>query len=126
MSESNVPANPTPVMPAPRRAQKPRRRRSRFWRGVKKLVKTVVILAVLGVAGLFGLSLAAFFCAAYLCSLTSLGEPFLAPVAPYRPHNPDILLRLPIFRQRRRLFVADPAYSRAAARRVRTWRRGRR
>ena len=78
------------------------------------------------VAGLFGLSLAAFFCAAYLCSLTSLGEPFLAPVAPYRPHNPDILLRLPIFRQRRRLFVADPAYSRTAARRVRTWRRGRR
>ena len=55
MSESNVPANPTPVMPAPRRAQKPRRRRSRFWRGVKKLVKTVVILAVLVVAGLFGL-----------------------------------------------------------------------
>ena len=42
-------------MPAPRRAQKPRRRRSRFWRGVKKLVKTVVILAVLVVAGLFGL-----------------------------------------------------------------------
>lgn len=55
MSESNVPANPTPVMPAPRRAQKPRRKRSRFWRGVKKLVKTVVILAVLVVAGLFGL-----------------------------------------------------------------------
>ena len=55
MSESNVPAKSTPVVPAPRIARKPRRRRSRFWRGVKKLVKTVVILAVLVVAGLFGL-----------------------------------------------------------------------
>ena len=67
-------------------------------------------------AGLFGLSLAAFFCTTYMCGMKSLGQPFLAPMAPYRPHNPDILLRLPLYCQRYRLFTATPAARRAAAR----------
>lgn len=75
------------------------------------------------VAGLFGLSLCAFFCTAYLCGLTSLGQPFLAPIAPYRPHNPDIVLRLPLFAQRRRLFLADPAGEQLARGKIRGWKR---
>ena len=38
--------------------------------------------------------------------LRSLGAPFMAPVAPFRPHNPDILLRLPMWMQKRLLFLA--------------------
>ena len=74
-------------------------------------------------AGLFGLSLAAFFCTTYMCGMKSLGQPFLAPMAPYRPHNPDILLRLPLYCQRYRLFAATPAARRAAGKRVRGWKR---
>ena len=74
-------------------------------------------------AGLFGLSLAAFFCTTYMCGMKSLGQPFLAPMAPYRPHNPDILLRLPLYCQRYRLFTATPAARRAAGKRVRGWKR---
>lgn len=76
------------------------------------------------VAGLFGLSLAALFCMTYICGLTSLGEPFMAPIAPYRPHNPDILLRMPLYKQNKRLFIADPAYSHTSKGRVRGWKRG--
>ena len=35
------------------------------------------------------------------------GIPFLAPVAPWRPHNPDIIARLPIWLQRRLNFYAE-------------------
>lgn len=41
-----------------------------------------------------------------LGSLRSLDVPFMAPVAPVRPHNPDILLRLPVWMQKRLLFLA--------------------
>lgn len=75
------------------------------------------------VAGLFGLSLCAFYGAVYLCSLTSLGEPFLAPVAPYRPHNPDIVLRLPLFMQKHRLFTAQPDRTQRSKGDMRGWKR---
>ncbi len=45
--------------------------------------------------GLYGICVAAFCIVTALCATKSLGKPFLAPVAPPRPHNPDILLRLP-------------------------------
>ena len=68
------------------------------------------------VAGLFGLSLCAFYGAVYLCSLTSL-------VAPYRPHNPDIVLRLPLFMQKHRLFTAQPDRTQRSKGDMRGWKR---
>lgn len=91
--------------------------------GVRML--RLIFMFAAAVAGLFGLSLCAFYCAMYLCSLTSLGEPFLAPVAPFRPHNPDIVLRLPLFMQRRRLFTARPERSSRIEGDMRSWKRRR-
>ena len=52
--------------------------------------------------GLYGICLAAFCVLNGICAMTSLGLPYTAPIAPPRPHNPDILLRLPTWLQQRR------------------------
>jgi len=57
--------------------------------------------------GLYGICLAGFCISVRLCSLKSLGVSYVAPVAPYRRHNPDILLRLPIWLQKRLMFYAQ-------------------
>ena len=41
-----------------------------------------------------------------LCSLTSLGSPFAAPLSPRRAHNPDGVARLPIWLQRWRTWLS--------------------
>lgn len=56
--------------------------------------------------GLYGIVLVSFLYLCALCSITSFGEPFIAPVAPWRPHNPDLLLRLPLWMQKRLTFYA--------------------
>ena len=53
--------------------------------------------------GLYGICIAGFCIAVSVCGLRSLGVPYTEPVAPPRPHNPDILLRLPSWLQRRPL-----------------------
>ena len=58
--------------------------------------------------GLYGVCVAAFCIVAGLCGMTSLGTPYLAPVAPPRPHNPDLLLRLPLYLQRRATWAQRP------------------
>ena len=66
--------------------------------------------------GLYGFCIAAHTLLAGLCAMTSLGEPYTAPVAPPRPHNPDILLRLPLWMQRTHMFYARrPSRKRGAA-----------
>lgn len=57
--------------------------------------------------GLYGVLLAAVAMSVHLCGIHSFGVPYLAPVAPKRPHNPDILLRLPVNRQRRPMYYAQ-------------------
>lgn len=51
--------------------------------------------------GLYGICIAGFLIAVSVCGLRSLGVPYTQPVAPPRPHNPDLLLRLPTRLQRR-------------------------
>lgn len=67
----------------------------------------LIIIVASATLGIYGIILAAFLLLCHLGSMTSLGEPYLAPVAPYRPHNPDILMRLPLWMQRRRMFYAQ-------------------
>ena len=59
------------------------------------------VIAAAALFGLYGICAAAFCIVAGLCGMTSLGAPYFAPVAPPRPHNPDLLLRLPLWLQRR-------------------------
>ena len=42
-----------------------------------------------------------------LCGIHSFGVPYLAPVAPKRPHGPDILLRLSLRRQQHPMYYAQ-------------------
>ena len=51
--------------------------------------------------GLYGVCLSGFCLLAGVCGMRSLGQPYTTPVAPPRPHGPDILLRLPVWLQRR-------------------------
>lgn len=57
--------------------------------------------------GLYGLLGAAILISVHLCSIHSFGVPYLSPVSPYRPHNPDILLRLSLRKQNRLMFYAQ-------------------
>ncbi len=66
------------------------------------LVLCRLFAILLGAAlGLYGVCLAGFCMLAGLSGMRSLGRPYLAPVAPARPHGPDILMRLPVWLQRR-------------------------
>lgn len=57
--------------------------------------------------GLCGIALAALIIFCQLCGMKSFGVDYFAPVAPYRPHNPDIILRLPMKFQKKMLFFAQ-------------------
>lgn len=69
------------------------------------LYRQLVILAG-GMLGLYGVLAAAVIIFTHLCSIHSFGIPYLAPVSPHHPHNPDILLRLSLRRQNRPMFYA--------------------
>ena len=47
----------------------------------------------------------------------------LTDIAPYRPHNPDIVLRLPLFMQKHRLFTAQPDRTQRSKGDMRGWKR---
>ena len=55
--------------------------------------------------GLYGIVLMAFVYLCQLCSMRSFGMEYLAPVAPHAKHNPDIILRLPVFMQKMALYL---------------------
>ena len=74
--------------------------------GIGLVICRLFVIACGAALGLYGVCLAAFVMLVALCGMRSLGIPYLAPVAPRRPHNPDILLRLPIWLQRRPMFFA--------------------
>ena len=56
--------------------------------------------------GMYGLIIGLFLIFAHLCSMKSFGIPYLSPLAPKRRHNPDIILRLPVWMQKRLMFFA--------------------
>ncbi len=74
--------------------------------GLSIVVYRLLIVLTGALLGLYGLLAAALALLMHLCSIRSFGVPYLAPVAPKRPHNPDILLRLSIHRQNRPMFYA--------------------
>lgn len=69
------------------------------------IYRLFVILAG-AVLGLYGICVAGFCIVASVCGMRSLGVPYAEPVAPPRPHNPDLLLRLPAWMQRKRMSFA--------------------
>ncbi len=57
--------------------------------------------------GLYGVVLVCILILAKVCSMRSFGSPYCAPLSPWRPHNPDILIRMPIWFQKLPLFFAN-------------------
>ena len=56
---------------------------------------------------LYGILIASYVLFGRLSAVDCLGIPYLAPVAPWRPHNPDLVARLPIWLQNRLNFYAE-------------------
>lgn len=61
-----------------------------------------------GLLGLPGVCLGLVCLINRMAGLQSLGSPYLAPSSPYRTHNPDLVWRGPLFRQRLRTWLARP------------------
>ena len=73
------------------------------------------------IAWLFGIALAMLFFFGELCSMTSMGVPVFYPFAPARMHNPDLLTRYPLWQQRVRNYLSNPAQILRARGRARAW-----
>ena len=74
--------------------------------GIALMLYRLFVIAAGALLGLYGICIAGFCVCLSVCGLRSLGFPYAAPVAPFRPHNPDILARLPLKLQRKRMFYA--------------------
>lgn len=68
-----------------------------------------LILLAGGLLGLPGVCLTGMLLLFRVAGMQSLGQPYLAPRSPRRMHNPDLVLRAPVYRQRLRTWLADPA-----------------
>lgn len=76
--------------------------------GIAVRIGQLLMLLAGSVFGLYGMVLFIAAGTIRLCSLTSLGSPFAAPIAPPRAHNPDGLTRGPIWTQRWRTWLSAP------------------
>lgn len=74
--------------------------------GLSIVLYRLMIVFTGALLGLYGILAAAVGILIHLCSIHSFGVPYLAPIAPHRPHNPDILLRLSVRRQTKLMFFA--------------------
>ena len=85
-------------------------------------------LLLLGAGCIFGVYGVVLFLAVMtvrVCSLTSLGSPLAAPWAPLRPHNPDGLVRMPIWQQRWRTWLGSVSQQARVKGAMRRWDRRR-
>ncbi len=89
-------------------------------------IARIALIAAGALMGFYGIILLMGMIFTYLCSMTSFGEPYMAPVAPYRRHNGDIVMRSPLFKQTQPLFVGNAStWNRKHRGIVREWRRRR-
>lgn len=86
----------------------------------------LLLLIAGGILGMTGVCLMGVLLLCVVAGMESLGQPYLAPLSPARVHNPDMLLRAPVFRQRLRSYLATPSHMRRASGRMRRFDEGRR
>ena len=84
-------------------------------------IAQLLLLLSAGIGGYPGFALTLFCLAARVLGVTSLRQPFFAPVSPQRPANPDGALRLPVWRQRLRGAIANPFHMNRVTGAMRTW-----
>ncbi|MEG0492623.1 MAG: spore germination protein, partial [Clostridia bacterium] len=73
-------------------------------------IAQMLLLLIGGMMGLVGVCMALVLLVCCVAGMESLGMPYLAPSSPKRTHNPDLILRAPVFRQRLRAYLANPAH----------------
>lgn len=74
--------------------------------GIGLIVYRLFLILMSAMMGLYGVMIGLFWILMRICSMKSFGVSFLAPIAPRRRHNPDILLRLPIRMQKFAMFFS--------------------
>jgi len=81
----------------------------------------MALLIAGGLMGLPGVCLMLLWMILRVAGMQSLGRPYLAPTAPRRVRNPDLLLRAPVYRLRLRGDTANPRAMLRALGRMRRW-----
>lgn len=81
----------------------------------------LLLVAAGGAAGYYGVVLTLFLLALHALSVRSLRAPLFAPLAPRRTANPDSVARCPVWRQRLRGYLANPAKMLRLTGRMRAW-----
>ena len=84
-------------------------------------IAQLILVTAAGIAGYYGIILCLFVLLMRLAGQRSLGWPLTAPFAPQRPHNPDRLLRFPVWRQRVRGYAVNSFSMLRARGRMRAW-----
>lgn len=87
-------------------------------------IAQLILVVLAGLAGYPGIVIGTFLLLARMCSLTSLGFRYLAPLSPKRPANPDAVMRLPIWRQRLRGYMANAFRMNRTFGPMRAWEKG--
>lgn len=74
--------------------------------GIGIVLYRLFLILLSALYGVYGLMIGLFLIVGRICAMKSFGVDYLSPIAPKRLHNPDILLRLPMWMQKRTLFFA--------------------
>lgn len=94
--------------------------------GIGIQISRLAIVLAGTLMGLYGIILSMGMILCYLCSMTSFGEDYMAPVAPFWPHNEDIIMRAPLWKQTKPLYLSRPdTWNQKNPGPVREWRRRR-
>lgn len=89
--------------------------------GIALRIGQLAMVAAGSIFGVYGMVLFLAAGCVRLCSLTSLGSPFAAPYAPGRAHNPDGIIRAPIWMQRWHTWLSAPVGRARAYGPMRRW-----
>ncbi len=92
-----------------------------FALGMGLKIRQLLYVLVANFWGLYGMILLYLLLQTNLGMLHSFGVPYYAPISPPRPHNPDLLVRYPLWKQRLRGFYAQAGQRVRAWGRVRSW-----
>ncbi|MBQ8654574.1 MAG: spore germination protein [Clostridia bacterium] len=82
--------------------------------GLACRILQLLFLGAASVFGLYGVVLLLGVGLIRLCAVRSLGSPYAAPLSPVRLHNPDTLMRFPVWMQTVRTWLASPEAMRRA------------
>jgi spore germination protein KA len=67
-----------------------------------------IFIILAGMLGFFGIAFGIFIMTLHVANLNSFGVPFLSPIAPYRPHNEDRIIRPHLYEQPNRPVYLRP------------------